>query len=173
MSYVSVQQVKKLQALLKDGLPGLGYLQSNLKNSFLGEASDTGYVTLYVDYTSATPTSDDLAAFIQCIPINVAAPVQASAMSYSSGNLLASSFDFLIIMEQPDTSLPMGSQSKFFQDVIHLLRGNQGSNVEVKVTANGTLATIAGVAGASSNANIPTGSMLLPVSNRGFAGGVS
>jgi hypothetical protein len=173
MSYVAVAQVKKLQALLKDGLPGLGYLTQNLLGSFLGETSDTGYVTLYVDYTSATPTSGDQQAFVQLIPVNTAAPMQASALSYSAGNLLASSWECMIIMEQVNPALPMGPQAQFFQDIIHLMRGNQGENVELKVTAYGTLATLAGVNGAGTTTNVPAASLFLRVSNRGFPGGGS
>lgn len=164
---MSVRSTLILQQLVKVQLAQLGYKFPQLQQTTtLADGSEA----LYVNFTDGTPSTNDLAAFVILKSPTSFYPAALAAPSFHVGERLEGSVSGLVIMEAGAS--PMSALSKMSYDVSHALRGILGMPVEMKLTANGTLASVAGLLGAVADANIPASSMVLEVTNRAAEGGV-
>lgn len=66
--------------------------------------------------------------------------------------------------------MPLVADLKFFQDVLHIFRGQFGTRVQLYVTENGTVPAVKGVNGAGADAAFTDAGVLLPYGRIAAAG---
>lgn len=163
----AAREFRLLEGFIKN-LATLGYPQPRMLS--IQQAAD-GFMTAYVNFTDATPSTGDLAAFIRLVPTGAALPVQTRGLDYTQDSYLHSSVVPVIIMEAADSATPMSAQATFqnrlVTSAVHLL----SPQVELKLSDVGDVPAINGMNGAVADANIPAGSIELQQFGRGFAGG--
>lgn len=169
MGISAAREIVLLQSIVNTNLKGLGY--KNPASLFIGEDAD-GYATLFVNYTDATYSTNDVAAFVRLIPAGDAYPLTMKTLSHAGNEPIDGSVSALVLAEGSATASPASAQAKFVQDLVHCLRGNLGMPVTLALATNGgTLPAVNGINGAVATV-IPAAQMDLAVYGRGYVGGV-
>lgn len=169
------RELRMLEAMHRKNLRELHY--GTPKQLFVGQtdaaSSIPGCAVMYINFTSVqgASASGDLAATIALVPTGLGAvPASAFTQSHAAGQIMDGSVTPTLVCESPADWT--GAQAQFVLDLMHILRGQLGANVDFRATAIGTLPALKGVNGASSDANVPAAGMNLQVFGRGFAGGI-
>jgi hypothetical protein len=163
------REFRLLEGFVKSLAP-LGYAQPQMLSI---QQDAVGVMTLYVNFSATTPATGNLAAFVRLVPVGSTLPLQTRALDYTTSpdSWLHSSVVPEMIMEAADSATPMSAQAKFNivlqTQMVHQLSPQS----TLKLTEPGTLAEVAGINGATVDANIPAESIELQQFGRGFAGG--
>lgn len=160
------RELKLLQALVDTQLKSLGW--KDPKALFVGQDGE-GYVSMFVNFSAAGHASNDVAAFVRLIPAGDGLPASMFTLSHAGNTPIHGSVHAMVAVEA--SAGLMDAHAKFAQDLIHCLRGQLGSPVEVKVTANGVLPELKGINGAAAD-SLPADSMALAPSRTAVVGGV-
>lgn len=160
------RELRLLQALVDTQLKAFGW--KDPKALFVGQ-DGAGYAALYVNFTDATYSTNDVAALVRLIPAGDGLPASMFTLSHSGNTPIHGSVHAMVAVEAP--AALMGDHAKFVQDLVHCLRGQLGSPVELKLTANGVLPALNGVNGAVAD-SLPADSMALSPSRTAVVGGV-
>lgn len=168
MGISAARELVLLRSIVETNLVAMGY--RNPAAQFIGEDGD-GYTTLFVNYTDATYSTNDVAAFVRLIPAGDGYPNTMFTLSHSGSDPINGSVSAVLAAEGPTTAAPMSPLAELIFNLLHILRGNLGMPVELHLSTNGTLPTINGINGAGST-SISATSLNLPVTGRGYVGGV-
>jgi hypothetical protein len=160
------REIRLLQGLVDTQLKSFGW--KDPKALFVGQDGE-GYASLFVNFTDATYSTNDVAVLVRLIPAGDGLPASMFTLSHSGNAPIHGSVHALVAVEAP--AAPMGDHAKFIQDVVHCLRGQLGSPVELKLTANGVLPAFKGINGAGAD-SLPADSMALAPSRTAVVGGV-
>jgi hypothetical protein len=160
------RELRLLQALVDTQLKSFGW--KDPKALSVGQDGE-GYASLYVNFTDAVRSTNDVAVLVRLIPAGDGLPASMFTLSHAGNTPIHGSVHALVAVEAP--SAPMNEHARFIQDVVHCLRGQLGSPVELKVTANGVLPALKGVDGAVAD-SLPTDSLALSPSRTAVVGGV-
>lgn len=164
------REIRLLQSVVTTNLATLGY--SATPAIFIVSQDADGYTTLFVDYTSATYTTGDSAAFVRLVPAGDGYPQTMFTLSHAGNDPINGGVQALLVAEGPATATPTNAQAQFLQDLTFVLRGVLSMPVVAALTTNGSaLPSINGINGAVAD-SIPTAQMNLAVAGRSYAGGV-
>lgn len=126
---------------LEEGLRNLGYASAKAK---LQSADTNDDLIGWMDFTTATTTSGDQQFFIRMKAWEVAGMPWPNSMKtqlhsagqYAEGSVLVE----LVLQTTDDAAISAGEAAhhKFRADIIHILRGQLGAMVRVKLVDHGT-----------------------------------
>lgn len=166
MGISMAREIVLLQSIVNTSLKNFGY--KDPAALWIGEDGD-GYTTLFVNYTDATYSTNDMAAFVRLIPAGDILPLTMKTLSHAGNEPINGSVSGMIVAES--VTATTGANAKFQADLIHILRGIYGMPVTVALSANGVMPAINGINGAVAS-TIPATQMDLAAADRGYVGGV-
>lgn len=126
---------------LEEGLRNLGYASAKAK---LQTDDTTGNMIGWMDFSNTSTTSGDQQFFIRMLPWEVAGITLPAAMRtqlHAAGQYAEGPAMVEVIMQATDDaaiSAAEAAQHKFRMDVLHLLRGQLGATVRLKLDPHGT-----------------------------------
>lgn len=166
---MSAPRMSKFLKQLEENLYNLGAGKAQRK--WFGDDSN-GYAAALYNFTdSSAPTTTDKAFVIRMKTNEVAGLTWPNGMrtqSHAAGQYLDGNALVEVYFESPASFT--SAHAKFVQEVIHVLRGQNGAVCRVSFTAAATLPTLNGVDGASSDVLGTELAVFLPY-GRTIAGG--